>query len=81
MKIKNFAEWKEAIKREYDKFSDMYPYLNDDGMDTYAVLSEINFLMDFCDNTKEMLETFESIKFAKNTVYYNALRLLLKREG
>lgn len=80
MKIKNFAEWKEAIKREYDKFSDMYPYLNDDGMDTYAVLSEINFLMDFCDNTKEMLETFESIKFAKNTVYYNALRLLLKRE-
>lgn len=81
MKIKNFAEWKEAIKREYEKFSDMYPYLNDDGMDTYAVLSEINFLMDFCDNTKEMLETFESIKFAKNTVYYNALRLLLKREG
>ena len=80
MKIKNFAEWKEAIKREYEKFSDMYPYLNDDGMDTYAVLSEINFLMDFCDNTKEMLETFESIKFAKNTVYYNALRLLLKRE-
>ena len=81
MKIKNFAEWKEAIKREYEKFSDMYPYLNDEGMDTYAVLSEINFLMDFCDNTKEMLETFESIKFAKNTVYYNALRLLLKREG
>ena len=81
MKIKNFAEWKEAIKREYEKFSDMYPYLNDDGMDTYAVLSEINFLMDFCDNTKEMLETFESIKFAKNTVYYNALRLLEKKEG
>ena len=81
MKIKNFAEWKEAIKREYDKFSDMYPYLNDDGMDTYAVLSEINFLMDFCGNTKEMLETFESIKFAKNTVYYNALRLLLKKAG
>ena len=81
MKIKNFAEWKEAIKREYEKFSDMYPYLNDDGMDIHATLSEINFLMDFCDNTKEMLETFESIKFAKNTVYYNALRLLLKREG
>lgn len=81
MKIKNFAEWKEVVKREYEKFSDMYPYLNDDGMDTYAVLSEINFLMDFCDNTKEMLETFESIKFAKNTVYYNALRMLAKKEG
>ena len=46
MKIKNFAEWKEAIKREYDKFSDMYPYLNDDGIDTHAALSEINFMMD-----------------------------------
>ena len=81
MKIKNFAEWKEAIKREYEKFSDMYPYLNDDGIDIHAALSEINFLMDFCDNTKEMLETFESIKFAKNTVYYNALRMLAKKEG
>lgn len=81
MKITNFAEWKEAIKREYDKFSDMYPYLNDDGIDTHAALSEINFMMDFCDNTKEMLETFETIKFAKNTVYYNALKLLAKKEG
>lgn len=81
MTIKNFAEWKDAIKREYEKFSDMYPYLNDDGMDVHDTLSEINFLMDFCDTTKEMLETFESIKFAKNTVYYNALRLLAKKEG
>lgn len=81
MTIKNFAEWKEAIKREYDKFADMYPYLNDDGMDVYSALSEINFLMDFCDTTKEMLETFETIKFAKNTIYYNALRLLAKKEG
>lgn len=81
MTIKNFAEWKEAVKREYDKFYDLYPYLNDDGRDTYAALSEINFMMDFCDNTGEMLETFELIKFAKNTVYYNALRLLAKKEG
>lgn len=81
MKIENFAEWKEAIKREYYKFYDMHPYLNDDGMDVYRALSEINFMMDFCDNTKEMLETFETIKFAKYTVYYNALKLLAKKEG
>ena len=87
MKIKNFAEWKQRINEEFTHYRHVYPFLDNEGMRIYTTLSDISFMMDFCDNAREMLDTIDNNtdgrthRHVKNSIYYNSLKLLAKREG
>ena len=87
MTIKDFAEWKEKVHEEYMCYRRVYPFLDEEGMCNFVALSDIDFVMEFCSSAKEMVETIEhevdgkTHRHAKNTIYYNALKMLAKREG
>ena len=53
--VQNYAEWKEAVEKEYSRLSDVIDYLNDSGMERLRVFKTLSEMAEFNQTAAELL--------------------------
>ena len=51
----NYAEWKEAVEKEYSRLSDVIDYLNDSGMERLRVFKTLSEMAEFNQTAADLL--------------------------
>lgn len=54
--VQNYAEWKEAVKKEYSRLSDVIDYLNDSGMERLRAFKTLSEMAEFNQTAAELLD-------------------------
>lgn len=54
--VQNYAEWKEAVEKEYSRLSDVIDYLNYSGMERLRVFRTLSEMAEFNQSAADLLE-------------------------
>ena len=74
-----FIEFKEIVRREYLKLSELEDYLNDAGLARLGAFKEVNNLIPFCDSIEELYnwDYFQEIcNRPAHTEYSKVMRMI-----
>lgn len=72
MKINNYAEWKQAVQRQYEPFREVSSlYLNESGKKILRAFGTLTRFTEFCDTAEEFLNLIDSLDECRRTELLN----------